>query len=85
MMEYRYTGHQVARGSRPDAVSGNTWYLIKAASVVRLTYQIRLLTFLATERGARLVVRIPRTSRASADLRAFVKENSRVLRVEKVS
>ena len=85
MMEYRYTGHQVARGSRPDAVSGNTLDLIKAPSLVRLTDQIRLLTFMATERGARLVIRVPRSSRVSADLRAFVKENSRVLKVEKVS
>ena len=85
MMEYRYTGHQAARGSRPDAVSGNTWYLIKATSLLRLTYQIRLLTFMAAERGARLVIRVPRSSRVSADLRAFVKVNSRVLKVEKVS
>lgn len=85
MMEYRYTGHQVARGSRPDAVSGNTWYLVKAASPVRLTYQIRLLTFLAAERGARLVIKVPEASGVSGDLRAFVKANSRILKVEKVS
>jgi len=84
-MEYRYTRHQVARGSRPDAVSGNTWYLMKAASLVRLTYQIRLLTFMAAERGARLVIRVPGSSGVSADLRAFTKANSRVLKVEKVS
>jgi hypothetical protein len=53
MAQYRYTGHQVARGSRPDAVSGNTWYLMKGTSLVRLTYQVRLLTFLATERPPR--------------------------------
>jgi len=85
MMEYRYTPHQVARGSRPDAVAGNMWYLIKAASLVRLTYQIRILTFMATERGARLVIRVPKSSRVSPDLRAFVKANSRVLKVEKVT
>lgn len=37
MMEYRYTGHQVARGSRPDGASGNTWYLVKGTSLVRLS------------------------------------------------
>ncbi len=73
MVEYRYTAHQVARGSRPDAVSGNTWYLVKAASLVRLSYQVRLLTFMAAERGARLVIRVPESSRAFADLRAFAR------------
>jgi len=58
---------------------------MKAASPVRLTYQIRLLTFMAAERGARLVIRVPKASSLSADLRAFAKANSRVLKVEKVS
>jgi hypothetical protein len=66
-------------------VSGNTWCLIKATSLLRLTYQIRLLTFMAAKRDARHVIRVPRTSSVSADLRAFAKANSRVLKVEKVS
>ena len=41
-------------------MSGNTWHLIKAASLLRLTYQIRLLTFMAAERDARLVIGCPR-------------------------
>jgi hypothetical protein len=40
---------------------------------------------ISPERGARLVIRVPTSSRVSADLRAFVKANSRVLKVEKVS
>lgn len=74
-MEYRYTSHQVARGSRPDAVSGSTAYLIKKVSQLRLTYQIRLLTFLAAERGSRLVIVMPKSSRLSPDLREFVNEH----------
>jgi hypothetical protein len=83
-MEYRYTRHQVARGSRPDAVSGAKAYLFKNVSELRLTYQIRLLTFLAAERGSRLVVRVPKSTRLSRDLRGFVTENSAVLKVERV-
>ena len=84
MMDYRYTRHQVARGSRPDAISGSNAFLFKNVSMLRLTYQIRLLTFLAAEQGSRLVIRIPKSARMSRDLRAFVKENSGVLTIERV-
>lgn len=84
MIDYRYTRHQVARGSRPDAVSGSKAYLIKNVSELRLTYQIRLLTFLAAERRSRLVIRIPKSAQLSRDLRAFVKEHSAVLKIERV-
>jgi len=53
-MEYRYTKHQVARGTRPDADHNNRMLLIKACSELRLTYQIRLLTFQAESRGIKL-------------------------------
>ena len=85
MIDYRYTSHQVARGSRPDAVSGNMWYLFKKVSELRLTYQIRLLTFLAADSGARIVIRLPKSSRLSEDLQEFVKVHNSVLRIEKVS
>lgn len=83
MIEYRYTHHQVARGARPDAVSGADWYLFKNVSKLRLTYQIRLLTFLATERGARVVIWIPKSALLSNDLRDFIKENSKVLAIKR--
>lgn len=82
-MEYRYTSHQTARGSRPDGVSGSEWLLVKNVPQLRLTYQTRLLTFLASERGARLLVVVPRSTRLSRDMRAFIKRHSRVINVEK--
>lgn len=84
MIDFRYTRHQVARSSRPDAVSGSKAYLFKNVSELRLTYQIRMLTFLAAERKSRLVIRIPKEARLSVDLRLFVKENSAVVRIERV-
>ncbi len=80
---FRYTRHQVARGSRPDAVRGDRAYLIKATTYQRLTYQIRLLTFLASERGTVLVLVVPAAGRLSPDLRAFTKEHRRWLKVER--
>jgi hypothetical protein len=84
VIEYRYTRHQVARGSRPDAVSGSKLYLIKNVSVLRLTYQIRLLTSLVTERRGTLVIRVPKSARLSRDLRVFVKESARIVKIERL-
>lgn len=84
-MNYRYTRHQVARGSRPDAVSGSKAYLFKNVSELRLTYQIRLLTVLAAERKSRVVIRIPKSAQLSRDLRDFVKANAAVLEIERVA
>lgn len=83
VIDYRYTRHQVARGARPDAVSGAKWYLFKNVSQLRLTYQIRLLTFMAAERAVRLVIRVPRSCQLSRDLRTFQKEHAAALRVER--
>jgi hypothetical protein len=83
-VEFRYTEHQVARGTRPDAVDGDVWYLLKFVSRLRLTYQIRLLTFGAEQSGVRLVIRVPKGCRLSAPLRDFARRND-VLKIERVS
>lgn len=85
MSDYRYTRHQVARSSRPDAVSGSKAYLIKNVSCLRLTYQIRLLTFMASERGSTLIIRLPAAAKLSGDLQRFVRDHRRTLKVEKAS
>ena len=46
-MGFVYTRHQLSRGSRPDATCGTTRYLLKNADHLRLTYQIRMLTYAA--------------------------------------
>lgn len=79
----RYTSHQVARGSRPDAVTPGTWHLVKNVGPLRLTYQIRLLTFGALRSKVRLEIHVPRTCRPSEDLRRFLKENERVVRIQR--
>jgi hypothetical protein len=82
LVELRYTKHQVPRGSRPDAVAGNDAYLVKAVSYLRLTYQIRLLTFLASESGARLTIRVPNGCSTSPELASFL-SNNRHVRLER--
>jgi len=84
-MDYRYTQHQVPRGARPDAISGSKWYLIKNVTTLRLTYQVRLLTYGASEARARLHIRVPKRCKLSPALREFVKANSNMVSVERVS
>jgi hypothetical protein len=54
-------------------------------SALRLTYQIRLLTLLASERNAKLVIRIPKSAGLSPRLRDYVKEHRRVLKIDRVA
>lgn len=76
---------QVARGARPDTTDGRgDWYLIKAVSRLRLTYQIRLLVFAATNAGATLRIRIPRTCQPSRPLLDFLKQNRKHAALERV-
>jgi hypothetical protein len=48
-----------SRGARPDAETSEKIYLIKQVPALRATYQVRLLSFLAAQRGKKLVLRVP--------------------------
>jgi len=63
----------------------NTWLLIKVVPRLRLTYQIRLLTYGAHESGVRLIIEVPKKCVLSAPLRAFIKENKSVVKVERAN
>jgi hypothetical protein len=84
-MEFRYTRHQVARGARPDAADGGTWVLFKLVSELRLTYQIRLLTFAAAQQRARLFIKVPKRCKLSPPLSAFLKEHKAHVRLQRVA
>jgi hypothetical protein len=83
-VRFRYTRHQTARGTRPDGEVGDTYHLIKYVSLLRLTYQIRLLTFLAHERGKKLVISLPRYATLDDSLAGFVKQHRKTIRVERM-
>lgn len=84
VVEWRQTRHQTARGARPDAQVGDRVYLLKNASFLRATYQIRLLTYLASTKGSRLIIRVPRSCKISSRLRQFLDEYHKYVRLEKV-
>ena len=64
-MKHRYTKHQVARGTLPDAENRTTLFLLKNVSQLRLTYQIRLLTFRAIDTQRKLAIHLPKTQQGS--------------------
>lgn len=71
-LKRRYTSWQVARGAMPDAEKFNRMYLIKNVSVLRATYQIRLLVFKAVESKTQLVIRVPTACVFHESLEALV-------------
>jgi hypothetical protein len=82
-MNYRQTKHQVARGAFPDAQKGNDLYLFKHVSMLRATYQVRLLTYLASEAGKRLVINVPLHFKPHPTLSQLLKEFPKTIRIEK--
>ena len=77
------TKHQVARGSRPDAAKGHELILFKNVSSLRLTYQIKLLTYFATTRGLRLRIALPSNAAVAPSLERFCAENKKHVRIER--
>ena len=72
-MELKYTLHQISRGSRPDAETIDKIYLIKNVSMLRATYQIRLLAFKAVESHKKLVVKVPKSCQFHTSLKDLVR------------
>lgn len=83
-MEFRYTKHQVARGALADAESQDKLFLFKNVSTLRLTYEIRLLAFRASQQGKRLVIQVPKHCKIHHSLREFVRQFWDMIRVERV-
>lgn len=83
-MIHRYTSYQVPRSARADAEDNKTFYLFKNVTSLRLTYQIRVLTFMARDHGRKFVIRVPTNCEVAFTLKAFQKEHSEIVRIEKV-
>lgn len=82
-MEFKYTKHQVARGTKPDAEIGDKLYLIKRVSILHATYQIRLLTYLAATQNKKLIIKVPIDYKKGNSFKQFLAENKNVIKVEK--
>ena len=71
---------QRARGILPDALKDESVILIKACSELRLTYELRLATFIAQQSRRRLLVITTEDCTASSALQAFAREHGIVIR-----
>jgi hypothetical protein len=76
-MKFEYTRHQTPRSARPDAEVAEKMYLIKNVSELRLTYQIRMLAYIAETRGKTLIIDLPKGAKVHESLRDFVAETGR--------
>lgn len=71
-MDFKHTKHQVARGTRPDAIEGDTLILLKRLGLLRATYQVRLLIFMAHQQQLKLRIMLPKAAKLDPALRALV-------------
>jgi hypothetical protein len=81
-MHLRYSRSLIPRGAFSDAETGEGISLLKNVSALRLTYQIRLLTFRAVETGRKLIIEVPKESSIHPDLRDFLKDYPKNVRIE---
>jgi len=81
-MELKYTRHQVPRGSLPDAETIDKIYLIKRVSVLRATYQVRLLVFKAIQTHKKLVLKVPGACQFHTSLKELIKLTGRTIERE---
>jgi hypothetical protein len=64
-----------ARGILPDVVKDDVVALFKACRELRLTYEIRLATFMAVSTGRRLLLIVTDECHMSRALEGFVREH----------
>lgn len=82
-MDFSYTRHQTPRGAKPDAEVGDKLYLLKNVSSLRLTYQIRVLAFMAHTRGKKLIIQLPKEAKVHESLKNFVRDSGGLVKVER--
>jgi len=75
-------GASVPRGVRPDAETSERIYLIKNASILRATCQIRLLALRAAATGKEFVLLVPPECRWDASLDGLIESAPCLVRRE---
>ena len=83
-MDFFYTGNQTPRGAKADAEVGDKVYLIKNALQLRLTYQIRMLAYMAQTRKKKLIVQLPREAKVHESLKEFVRDMAGLIKIERI-
>jgi hypothetical protein len=82
-MNHRYTKRQTPRETLPDAQTNADLYLFKNVKMLRATYQVKLLTFLASEAGKNLIIDVPEFFTPHSTLSGLMKEFPKTIRLQK--
>lgn len=82
-MEFKYTKKQVARGTLPDAETYSEVILIKKCEVIYLTYQIKLLAYLACDKKKKLIIFTPKSTKIHNSLREFIRNNKKIIKIKR--
>ncbi|MBT9290667.1 hypothetical protein [Prosthecodimorpha staleyi] len=80
MPDDRLSAHK-ARGIMPDGETQTELILIKLVSFLRLTYQIKTLTYRAAKENKNLILLVPIFCKISAPLITHISENRRIFKV----
>ena len=70
------------RGTRPDAITRDAFYLLKRVPSLHATYQVRLLTYLALQQDKKLVIRVPLRFEPAPSLRAYMERFTSTIHIE---
>jgi hypothetical protein len=83
-MNFLYTKHQTPRGARPDAEVGDKVYLIKNTLQLRLTYQIRMIAYMAQTKKKKFIIRLPKDAKIHPSLKEFVSSMAGLIKIERI-
>ncbi len=78
------TDDPTPRGTLPDAETPEAVHLFKQVALLRATHQVRLLAFLAAERGKVLALHVPRGCRFDRTLLDLVASTGSLIRREEL-
>ena len=81
-MQLIYTIHQTPRGTRPDAETLDKIWLIKNVSMLRATYQIKLLAFKAVECRKKLMLKVPKSCKFHSSIKNLIRASGTTIKRE---
>lgn len=74
---------EILRGSAPDYVYEKEWILVKSCDHLYLTYQIKLLTYLAKQNEVKLIISISESCVVSELLMTFTQKYFEYIKLER--
>lgn len=73
-MEFKLTAKGKLRGTKPEVATDSHFHIIKCVSLLRATYQIKLLTYFAVRDRKTLTIHLLKTGRLHHTLEDLMKK-----------